>query len=136
MISSCQFRCVNDISQNQQKINLFSNLGFCADGESGRRDDIPHKRLTNVLREKGTAPLYLDRPGLPRGNATSGLPSNASIFLTKPLSPQGLPFFVLSLNAFTSWSPLCSWYANAIQSVIEPMTGQAFETTGASFLPM
>jgi hypothetical protein len=41
MISSCQFRCVNDISQNRQKINLFSNQDFYADGQSGRRDAIP-----------------------------------------------------------------------------------------------
>jgi len=41
MISSCQFRCVNDISQNQQKINLFSNIDFCGDGQSGRRNAIP-----------------------------------------------------------------------------------------------
>jgi hypothetical protein len=48
MISSCQFRCVNDISQNQQKINLFSNLDFYGDGQSGRRDAIPLEAPLNA----------------------------------------------------------------------------------------
>ena len=53
-------------------------------------------------KQRGTAPIYRTRLGLPRGNTTSCLPSNSSIFLTKLSSPQGLPFFVLSLSVFTT----------------------------------
>jgi hypothetical protein len=59
--------------------------------------------VTNINKEqRGTAPIYPARLGLPRGNTTSCLPSNSSIFLRKLSSPQGLPFFVLSLSVFTS----------------------------------